>query len=257
MAVERSVKPLSVVQGGNSLDISAVSRQNRLLGALPPATLAQLLPHLTPIKIKRGAVIYELDAPIGSVYFVTSGLLSLVKTMRDGRMVEIGAIGTEGVAGVNALFDVDTAMFETFMQVPGAALRIPVHELVKLMESDRLLHDLMEGYVHVILAQIAQTAACNRLHSIEERCCRWLLTCHDSAGGDEFLLTQEFLAVMLGVRRVSVTIAASGLQKAGFIKYRRGRLTVTSRAGLEAQACECYATVRAITDRLLSGKYPV
>lgn len=224
---------------------------------MTPKAYELLSPHLSPVRIRKGAVIYELDEPIRHVYFVTRGLVSLVKTMKDGRMVEIGAIGTDGITGINAMFDVDTALFETIMQIPGEALKISIAELRRAMDEDRQLHDLMEGYVHVILAQIAQTAACNRLHSTKERCCRWLLACHDSAGADEFQLTQEFLAMMLGVRRVSVTIAASGLQKAGYIKYRRGRITITSRSGLESHACECYTAVRAVSERLLTGRFEV
>ncbi|WP_084397953.1 Crp/Fnr family transcriptional regulator [Henriciella aquimarina] len=249
--------PNSTIVCRSTLSAGAEGLNNKLLGAMPASTFDRIAPHLTPVRFDKGTVLYELDEPIRHVYFVNHGLVSLVKTMKDGRMVEIGAIGTDGVTGINALFDIDTALFETIMQIPGEVLKIPVADLRRAMAEDPLLHDLLEGYVHVILAQIAQTAACNRLHSTQERCCRWLLVCHDSALAEEFHLTHEFLAMMLGVRRVSVTMAASGLQKAGHIKYSRGRITVTNRAGLEAQACECYSAVKSISGRLLSGRLKV
>lgn len=225
---------------------------NLLLRSLRKQSLNRLLPHLKQVDLKRGTVLYELDAPVEHVYFVNTGIVSLIKTMRDGRTVEIGAIGIDGLTGVNALFDVHTAMFETLMQVPGNAYKIPVDVLRTAMSKDKRLHNLIENYVHVILGQIAQTAACNRLHSLEERCCRWLLICHDSAGSDEFQLTHEFLAMMLGARRVSVTMVANSLQQAGLIRYRKGRMRITSRPGLESHACECYSTVHSLSQRLLA-----
>lgn len=228
---------------------------NRLLLGIDEPTRALLKAEL--VTLRRGQTLYEVDAPIQHVYFVNRGIVSLVKTMRDGRTVEIGAVGNEGVAGVSALFDVDTSIFETMMQVPGTAWRASVENVRRVMAASKAFHDLVEGYVHVAMAQIAQTAACNRLHSLEERCCRWFLICHDAAGANEFQLTHEFLAMMLGVRRVSVSIAAAGLQQQGFIKYRRGRVHITSRPGLESHACECYSTVRAQTERLFAGRLHV
>lgn len=229
---------------------------NRLLLASPEA-LARLTPRLEFVNLRRTHVLYEAEARIRHVDFVNRGLVSLVKTMRDGRTVEIGTIGVDGVVGLSALFDVNTALFEKIVQVPGNAYRISVADVKREMADNRRFHDLLEGYVHVAMSQIAQTAACNRLHSLEERCCRWLLTSHDAARANEFLLTQEFLAMMLGARRVSVSIAASGLQKQGFIRYRRGRLSILNRAGIEALACECYATVKVHADRLFAGRLTV
>ena len=225
-------------------------KRNRLLAALPDDVLEELAPSLKPVILKRGAVLYQVGDRVDHVIFVTRGIVSLVRTMRDGRMVEVGGIGAEGVAGINALFDVDTALFETFVQVPGEGYRVPVKLIRQLMETYPDVHDTMEAYVHVVLAQISQTAACNRLHSTEERCCRWLLVCHDSSNGNEFHLTQEFLSVMLGVRRASVTQVAGALQKAGLIRYQRGQMTILDRERLEQKACECYEVVRDFTERL-------
>lgn len=225
-------------------------KQNRLLETLPDQLLERIRPFLKPVALKRGNVLYQVGDRVEHVFFVTRGIVSLVRTMRDGRMVEVGGIGVEGVAGVNALFDVDTALFETFVQVPGEAFRAPVSLIRELMESEPETHNVIESYIHVVLAQISQTAACNRLHSAIQRCCRWLLVCHDSSRGDEFHLTQEFLSIMIGVRRASVTEVAVALQKAGLITYQRGRIRILDRAQLEQQACECYSVVREFSERL-------
>lgn len=227
---------------------------NALLNAMSEKILARLGPKLMGVTIPRGTILHTLDEPIQHVHFVTRGLVSLVKTMRDGRTVEIGAIGRNGVTGVNALFGIKTALFESIMQIPGDARRIDVMDLRQIMEKEPDLHRLMEAYVHVLAAQIAQTAACNRLHSTDERCSRWLLTCHDAAATDTFQLTQEFLSMMLGVRRASVTNTARDLQNAGLIAYRTGRITILDRSKLEARACECYETIRALSDKLVSGR---
>jgi CRP-like cAMP-binding protein len=187
------------------------------------------------------------------LYFVDRGIISLVKTMHDGRTVEIGAIGIEGVSDSNALFGIDAAVLESIVQVPGSALRVRQRVLRRQVEESPSLRNLLMRHAHFAVNQLAQTAACNRLHSLEERCCRWLLIAHDSARADSFLLTQEFLAMMLGVQRTGVSLTASILQKAGLIHYSRGRVTVTDRSGLEAAACECYGTMRAEIDRIFSS----
>ncbi|HUC61912.1 MAG TPA: Crp/Fnr family transcriptional regulator [Alphaproteobacteria bacterium] len=224
---------------------------NRLLLSLPPATLARLMSQLEPVPTKSRQVIDHLGDPIRYLYFVNGGLVSLVKTMRDGRTVEIGAIGIEGITDPNALFgEIDNAILEAVVQVPGALLRIERAALRREMDADEALKGMVRGYIHFYLNQIIQTAACNRLHALEERCCRWLLLAHDSALSDSFPLTHEFLAMMLGVQRAGVTIAASFLQRAGLIHYTRGHVTVTDRAGLEDAACECYGALHAELDRL-------
>ena len=225
---------------------------NRLLLSLPSASLARLLPELAPVSLKRGQVIDHVDGKIGYLHFVNQGLVSLVKTMRDGRSVEIGAVGTEGVTGPAALFGIESAIVETIVQVPGTALRIPVELAMREMFSDAAFTATMRKYVRFAISEIAQTAACNRLHTLQERCCRWLLIAHDSAASDTFPLTHEFLAMMLGGQRTAVTVAASALQKAGLIEYSRGSVKVTDRPGLEKAACECYASVQSELARLFT-----
>jgi CRP-like cAMP-binding protein len=186
------------------------------------------------------------------MYFVNRGLVSLVKTMQDGRTVEVSAIGPEGVSDPNALFGIERAVLESVVQISGSALRIRHDVLAREIDSDAVLRGVVHEYARFAVEQIVQTAACNRLHSLEERCCRWLLIAHDSALADTFPLTHHFLAVMLGVQRSGVTIAARFLKKAGLIQYTRGNVTVTDRPGLEEAACECYATIRAELDQIFA-----
>lgn len=223
---------------------------NRILLALPRATLQRISAHLEPVNLERGQVIYHPDARIKKLYFVNRGLISLVRTMRDGRTVEIGAVGIEGVTGLPALFGIDSATLECIVQVPGTALCGSPDILRGEMVRGRSFQSLLHRYYHVVVSQVAQTAACNRLHSLEERCCRWLLIAHDSARSDTFPITHEFLAMMLGVQRAGVSIAASALQRAGLIRYVRGHMTIADRHKLEAAACECYTTIRQLVDRL-------
>lgn len=198
----------------------------------------------------RGQIIDHVDAPIKDLYFINRGLVSLVKTMKDGRTVEVGTVGVEGVTGLNALFGIDAAIVETLVQIPSSAFRVRRDHLKHAMATDNAFRETMQKYARFALGQFAQTAAHNRLHSLEERCCRWLLICHDNARCDTFPLTQEFLAMMLGVQRSGVSIVAALLQKAGLIKYARGYVTIINRAALEDAACECYASTRGALDEL-------
>lgn len=223
---------------------------NRLLLALPSETLARLMPELDFIQTVSGAVIDHVDGVIEHLYFVNRGIVSLVKVMRDGRSVEVGAIGLEGITDSNALFGVDVAITETMVQVPGSAFRISRAFLGRELESDRALRRMMERYWRFAFGQLAQTAACNRLHTLEERCCRWLLTSHDNALADTFPLTHEFLATMLGTTRSSVSLTAKLLHRAGYIDYVRGVVTICDRAGLEETACECYGETAIEMNRL-------
>ncbi len=224
---------------------------NRILLALPPSALKLVLPHLKHVEFKRGDIVYRPGDLVKDVYFINRGLLSLVKTMRDGRTVEVSTRGIEGVSAPAALFGVDTTILECVVQIPASAFAIHANALRRAMAKSHTLNALFQGYAHLAVDQLAQTAACNRLHSLEERCCRWLLIAHDSARSDTFPLTHEFLAMMLGVRRAGVSITTGILQKAGFIRYARGRVTITDRAGLKANACECYEIIRRQIDHLL------
>jgi CRP-like cAMP-binding protein len=199
--------------------------------------LKRLWPALELRILTKGEVIDTLDKPIEYLYFVNRGLISFVKTMQDGRSVEIGVAGIEGISNPYALLGINKAVLETFVQIPGTAFRIKRDKLREMTDRDDALHEALEKYSHFSVAAFAQTAACNRLHYIEERCCRWLLIAHDSARSDTFSLTHEFLAMMLGVQRAGVSITANALQKAGLIQYRRGQVTITNRSGLEEAAC--------------------
>lgn len=225
---------------------------NRILLALPPAILKELRPDLDLLETTKGQMIDHIDGPIRYLYFVNRGLVSLVKTMNDGRTVEVGAVGIEGITDPNALFGIDIAVIETIVQVPGTAFRVKREVLQYVMKKDETVRTLMQNCVRFAFGQLAQTAACNRLHSLEERCCRWLLTAHDSALSDNFQLTHEFLAMMLGVQRAGVSITANILQKAGLIQYVRGHVTIINRAGLEDASCECYRSTRTEIDRLFT-----
>jgi CRP-like cAMP-binding protein len=223
---------------------------NRILLSLPQASLKQLRPNLEFRILSKGEGIDDLNKPIEYLYFVNRGLISFVKTMQDGRSVEIGVAGIEGISNPYGLLGINKAVLETVVQIPGTAFRIRRDKLREITDRDDALHETLDKYSHFSVATFAQTAACNRLHYIEERCCCWLLIAHDSARSDTFPLTHEFLAMMLGVQRAGVSITASALQKAGLIRYRHGQITITNRSGLEDAACECYGATSKQYDQL-------
>lgn len=229
---------------------------NRFLRALPQATLDRIRPALEPVELERGQIIGRANRRVEHLYFVNRGLVSLVKTMRDGRTVEIGAVGVEGLTDPNALFGIDRKVLEAVVQVPGVGLRTKVDTLREILRHDPALHALLQHYIRFTFVQFAQTAACNRLHLLEERCCRWLLLAHDSAGSDTFPLTHEFLAMMLGVQRAGVSAAANLLRQNGLINYTHGVITVTDRHGLERMACECYRTIAGELDAVFPSARP-
>lgn len=178
--------------------------------------------------------------------------MSLVIEMQNGGTVEVGTVGNEGMVGTPVFLGAERSPTKAFCQVPGECSRMPTAAFKKeLAEADGILRQLISRYAQAMINQISQSVACNHLHSVEERTCRWLLMTHDRVGSDDFLLTQEFLAQMLGVRRSSVTVAAGLLEKAGLITYKRGRITVLDRERLEQASCECYQVVRREYDRLL------
>jgi len=224
---------------------------NLILLALPAESLKRLYVHLEHVALERHCIIHEASRHIEFSYFVNRGLISLVKAMQDGRVVEIGAVGIEGLTDPTAVLDSDKAALDTIVQIPGDAYRIRLSTLKRLIEDDDRLRIFLQEYAVFTTRQLAQTAACNRLHTVEERCARWLLIAHDSAMSDSFPLTHEFLAMMLGARRSGVSIAAHTLKKAGMIDYSRGNVTILDRAGLEEVACECYGTIQAELAELL------
>jgi CRP-like cAMP-binding protein len=226
------------------------STKNHILNALPDEDYERLHPHLEPVKLTLGQVIYHPDEPIKYVYFPDNVMCSVIATTADGQCAEIGVIGREGVVGVDVLMGVDSTSNECMIQLADGALRIKTRIIRKEFKQNGALHDILLCYMHALMMQISQTALCNRLHSVEQRLSRWLLMCHDRSASDELTLTQEFLSIMLGVNRPTVTNAALFLQGGGFIKYTRGKLTITDREGLEDFACDCYDMVKPEYDRL-------
>jgi len=229
------------------------TQTNRLLACLPQEDQARLRRHLESMVLKYKYPLYAARERIEFVYFLESGVASLVNEMEDGSAVEVGTVGNEGVVGLPVLLGDAMAPTCVYVQVPGRALRMRVDILQEEMRRSAPLRETMLRYAHAFFNQVAQSAACAHLHSLQKRCCRWLLMTHDRMSSDEFLLTQEFLAMMLGVRRPGVTKAASALKRAGLIHYRHGHVTILDREGLERRACECYGVSKAEFDRLLGA----
>jgi CRP-like cAMP-binding protein len=191
-----------------------------------------------------------MGATNSHLYFVESGLVALAKPLRDGRTAEIGAVGCEGIVSPTGVFGADRTVMASIVEIPATVLRIDRHDFRERLLADRDFSAIVLRYAGVVMSQLTQTAACNILHSIEQRCCRWLLIAHDSALAQEFCITHDFIAKLLGVRRAGVQTAAASLQRAGLIRYTRGKVTVSDRPGLEAAACECYATLQAELEEL-------
>lgn len=225
--------------------------QNRLLSALSRDLQLRLLPRTEKVSLPVRQLLYEPDAAMAYAYFPLSGVISLVLPLRDGAAVEIGTVGNEGLLGTALALGVDRSPTRAFAQVGGQSLRMRADALRRSLQEFPEFADLVRRYTQGLFNQVSQTTACNHVHSVSQRMCRWLLMTHDRVGADEFHLTQEFLAQMLGVRRPSVTVAAGLLQRAGLIRYQRGRIHIVDRAGLESGACECYDTVRQELDRLV------
>jgi CRP-like cAMP-binding protein len=225
--------------------------RNRLLAALPPDDFAALAPALRPVDLDFKQVLHRPDRPIEAAYFVEAGMVSMLAPLEEGQTVEVGIVGREGVVGLPLVLGAESATTEALVQMQGAALRVPAPELRAAFARGAALRAVLLRYAQAHHAQVAQTAACNGQHAVAERFARWLLMAHDRAGGDEFPMTHEFAAMMLGVRRAGVSVAAGTLQKAGVVDYGYGRVAVLDRAGLEAASCECYGTVRRQYERLL------
>ncbi|MGA8653700.1 MAG: Crp/Fnr family transcriptional regulator [Xanthobacteraceae bacterium] len=213
---------------------------NRILLALPHAVREEVLHQCDRVELASGQVIYTGGAVVEYAYFINTGLVSLVKRMEDGRSVEIAAIGTEGLLGLFAAYGFDRALVDHIVQVPVLALRISRRALQKAISKHEALRRVMTRYLLLVAEQLAQVSACNRLHSLEQRCCQWLLVAHDNALSDQFQLTHEFLASLLGAQRPSVSTTTNRLQKGGLIRYSHGKISILDRAALEETACECY-----------------
>jgi CRP-like cAMP-binding protein len=219
-----------------------VATGNLLIDNLAAPIRARVVAAATPIALKIRDSIYAAGQPVDFAYFPIDGFISNVVTMHDGEAVEVGVIGREGMAGINLTLFGATSATTLYTQIAGDALRVPRDEMLEIIAGMEP-PSLFAAYVEAQFGSLAQYAACNRLHTIDQRFARWLLMAHDRVAGDEIGLTQEFLALMLGVRRPGVTVAAAALQRAGLIANRRGRIVLSDRTGVEAAACECYRAV--------------
>jgi CRP-like cAMP-binding protein len=233
--------------------ITSLPAGNRLLDSLDEEDRQRLTHDVEAVRFKLMETLYDAGESIDSVYFPLQSVVSILTRAQGTSGVEVATIGNEGLVGISLAWGAaELNPAEVLqVQVPGPALRMTAATFTAELARDSSLAGVVRRYTQAFVSQLMQQVACNGLHSIEERCARWMLLTHDRIGADEFPLTQEFLAQMLGVRRASVTVVAGMLQQAGFIRYRRGRVTVTDRAGLEGAACECYAVLREVFERLV------
>jgi CRP-like cAMP-binding protein len=225
--------------------------KNRLLASLPEEDFERLRPHLRRVVVPPKHVFHRPNEPIRDVVFMNGGVASVTTVMRDGTMVETATVGDEGLIGMDTFFGADTSTGEAMLQVPDSSAEfLPVRVFKAELDRRGPLFECVQRYSQGLITLMMHSTACMALHTVEERCCRWLLMTQDRVRRDEFHLSQEFLAIMLGSTRQTVNAVAGALQKAGLISYRHGRITVLDRAGLERASCECYATVKAQFDRL-------
>lgn len=227
--------------------------QNLILKALPPEVYERISADLEPIEMPLGEVLYQPNEPITHAYFPILGTVSVICTFEDGKSVEAGMVGNEGMFGVSVFLGSVSAPLEAVVQLPGDALRMRASALQAEFRRGEHFQDLLLRYTQAFIIQIAQTAACNRAHPIDGRLARWLLMCQDRAQSADLQLTHEFIAIMLGTRRAGISEAAGKLQDEGLIRYRRGHVNILNRRKLEGQSCECYRIVKREFDRLLGG----
>jgi CRP-like cAMP-binding protein len=225
--------------------------RNHLLAVLPQAERERLLPHLESVPLPLGKALYESGDRMSHVYFPTTAIVSLLFVMENGASAEIAVVGNEGVVGIALFMGGETMPNRAVVQSAGHAYRLPGQLLKQEFDRSRAVQHLLLRYIQALITQMAQTAVCNRHHSVDQQLCRWLLLSLDRLPVNELTMTQELIANMLGVRREGVTEAAGRLQAAGLIRYSRGRITVLDRPGLEARVCECYEVVRKEFRRLL------
>ncbi len=226
--------------------------QNHLLAALPTAEYEPLAAHLELVAMPLGDMLYEPGGQLQHAYFPTTAIVSLHYVMESGASAEAAGVGNEGVVGISLFMGGDTTPSSAVVQTAGHAYRLQSRLLMQEFNRAELMQRLLLRYTQALITQMAQTAACNRHHSIEQQLCRWLLLTLDRLPSNELIMTHELVASMLGVRREGISEAAGKLQHAGFIRYRRGHITVLERSGLETRACECYAVVKKELIRLLS-----
>jgi CRP-like cAMP-binding protein len=213
---------------------------NQILARLPEKESKRLLPHLQFVSLRLKEVLYRPGEPIQYAYFPQNAVLSMIAPMDDGRSVEVTLIGHEGMMGIRAILGAETHWYDSVVQIPGGCLRIDAKVLQTEFRRGGVLQERLLHFINYLLVQLSQTAACNRIHRLEQRLARWLLMAHDRVKQDEFPMTHEFLSSMLGAPRSEVSIAAGALRKSGVIRYARGKMTIVDRKGLQSAACECY-----------------
>ena len=231
-------------------------RNNQLLAALPDEDLQRWLPHLEHVEMPLGEVLYESGATLKHVYFPTTAIVSLLYVMENGASAEIAVVGHEGIVGVSLFMGGESTPSRAVVQSAGQGFRLKAGVIKEEFKRAPVLHLLLR-YTQALITQMAQTAVCNRHHTLDQQLCRWLLLSLDRLHGNQLVMTQDLIANMLGVRREGVTEGATHLQKAGLIRYARGHITVLDRPGLEKRTCECYAVVKKEYDRLLPDKMAV
>ncbi|WP_448269140.1 Crp/Fnr family transcriptional regulator [Nostoc sp. DSM 114159] len=226
-------------------------RPNKLLAALSDSDYQRLFPYLKLVPLQVQQILYEAAEPITQVYFPDKAVVSIVTTMKDGSTAEVGIVSNEGMVGIPVILGDNTTTTTAFVQISGAAMQINADVLKAEFNRGRAIQNVLLRYVQAVYSELAQGAACNRLHTLEERLARWLLTVSDRLESEDFPLTQEFISQMLGVRRSGVTVAASTLSRAGMIAYQRGQISILNREDLEATSCECYRVIQNELARLL------
>ncbi|MEH2441029.1 Crp/Fnr family transcriptional regulator [Nostoc sp.] len=224
---------------------------NKLLAALPASDYERLVPHLKLVSLPVRKVLYAAADPITQVYFPDKSVVSIVNTMEDGSTTEVGIVSNEGMVGIPVILGDNTTITRGFVQISGSAMQINADILKAEFNRGGAIQSLLLLYVQAVYSELAQGVACNRLHTIEERLARWLLTVSNRLELEDFPLTQEFISQMLGVRRSGVTVAASTLSRAGMISYQRGHISILNRDDLEATSCECYRVIQKEFARLL------
>jgi CRP-like cAMP-binding protein len=230
-------------------------RRNAILNGLEASQATEILKDGKVVDLKTRAVIYQAEEPIREVFFPIDSVLSVVTQMKDGSSIEVGTIGREGISAIPLLLGATTSANESYCQVPGRAIVISSDHFRQLLKAgDESFRDVLNRFLQAYVNMLGQLTACSGMHSIYERCARWLLLTHDRVNSDKISLTHEYLAMMLGSRRSGVTIAAATLAQAGFIRYARGHIVILNRKGLEQAACECYGVARAQFGALLQSR---
>jgi CRP-like cAMP-binding protein len=225
------------------------SIENLILAALSRAEYERLLPSLKPVALKAGQILYEAGGALRYAYFLDTAMVSLLSMSEGEASSEVNIVGNEGVLGIQVFLRAKTIPYQAMVRVPGSARRMKAEILREQFDQCGPLHDVLLRYVHVLIIQLSQSGVCSRFHTVEHRLCRWLLAAQDRGQSNDLEFTQEFLSQILGGHRGSVSEAASGLQKAGLIRYSRGHISLLDRKGLEAFSCECYRIIRRELDR--------